>query len=217
MSMRLMFIVLPILIIGLPLNIYAQDMDEESMEGTSLTDKMWVGVNVGMSEPLGDPGTGGTFATGFAFKAFAQYDLSDKVKNLRVELSVGLSSWSEKAEGSTGSASVIPILVNGVYKLTDITSDISVFGYGGIGFNLHSWDTGDDGFNIVSQSNLGVNLGVGGSYPINPQMDLNLRVGYYLSLTSSLEVDVEGFGTLESEEDYGHAELPIMLGITYKL
>ena len=66
---------------------------------------------------------------------------------------------------------------------------------------------------IVSQSNLGINLGVGGSYPLNPQLDLNLRVGYYLSLTSSLEI--EGFGT--SDDDYGHGEVPIMLGITYKL
>ena len=216
MLMKTMLILLPMLIIGIPINIYAQDMDEEAA-GESSTGKLWVGMNVGMSEPLGDPGTGGTFGTGFAFKAFAQYDLSDKVKNLRAELSIGFSSWSEKAEGTEGSATVIPILINGVYKLTDITSDISVFGYGGIGFNLHSWDTGVDGFDIVSQSNLGINFGVGGSYPINPQLDLNLRVGYYLSLTSSLETEVEGFGTFESEEDYSHAELPIMLGVTFKL
>ena len=86
MSMRLMFIVLPILIIGLPLNIYSQDMDEESREGTSLTDRMWVGVNVGMSEPLGDPGTGGTFVTGIAFKACAKCERSDEMKDLRFTL-----------------------------------------------------------------------------------------------------------------------------------
>ena len=125
MHMKTMLTILPVLMIGLPVNIYAQDMDEEPMEGSS-SNKLWVGANVGVSEPWGNPGTGQTFATGFAFKAFAQYDLSDKVKNLRVELSIGLSSWSEKAEGTEGSATVIPILVNGVYKLADITPDISV-------------------------------------------------------------------------------------------
>jgi len=160
------------------------------MEGGSLTDKLWVGANVGLSEPWGDPGTGGISETGFAFKAFGQYDMSDKVKNLRVELSVGLSTRS--AISGDGSSTVIPILVNGVYKLTDITSDISVFGYGGLGFNLHSWDSGVDGIDIESQSVLGLNIGIGGSYPINKQMELNLRIGSYLSLTSSLDFTFAG-------------------------
>ena len=210
MRMKIVLMLLPAFVIGIPINIYAQDMDEEPM-GES---KIWVGANVGVSEPWGDPGTGGSFETGFAFKAFAQYDISDKVKNLRIELSVGLSTWS--ARSGDGSSSVIPILVNGVYKLADITPEISVFGYGGIGFNLHSWDTGVDGFDIESQSVLGLNAGVGGSYPINEQMELNLRIGAYLSLTSSLESTFAGT-TLTSDEDYGHIETPILIGITYKL
>ena len=213
MHMRIVLMLAPALILGIPINIYAQDMDEESMGG-SFADKVWVGANVGVSEPWGDPGTGGISETGFALKVFGQYDMSDKVKNLRVELSIGLSTWS--ANSGDGSSSVIPILVNGVYELADITPKISVFGYGGIGFNLHSWDTGVDGLDIESQSVLGLNVGVGGSYPINEQMEVNLRVGSYLSLTSSLEFTFAGT-TVTDDEDYSHYETPILIGITYKL
>lgn len=209
MCMKILLTLLPVFIISLSINSYAQDMDEDLIGG-SFTDKLWVGANVGVSEPWGDPGTGGFYVTGFALKSFGQYDLSDKVNNLIFELSIGFSTWA--AYSGNGSATVIPILVNGVYKLTDIMPEISVFMYGGIGFNLHSWDTDFDDSDIVSQSNLGINLGIGGSYPINPQFDLNLRVGYYLSFISSRETDGS-----KVDKDYGHSESPIMLGVTYKL
>ena len=117
MHIRIMVMLLPVLMIGLPINIYAQDMDDDPVDeesiGGSFTDKLWVGANFGVSEPFSDPGNGSDFATGFAFKAFAQYDLNDKVENLRLELSIGFSSWFTKEDlGGEGSASVIPILIN---------------------------------------------------------------------------------------------------------
>ena len=195
--------------------LFAQESEEMMTEG-SIMDKISVGANLGLTEPWGEPGSGTFLTTGFTFRAFAQYDLGDYVKNLKGELSFGYSKFSAISSGDNRAATVIPILVNGVYKIADITPDISVFGYGGLGLNLHSWDAANVNAEITNQTVLGFNVGVGGSYPINEKMELNLRVGTYISSTSSQEFTFEG-STFESADDYGHMESSILVCITYKL
>lgn len=178
-------------------------------------EKLSVGANVGPAEPWGDAGD--TYGTGFMFQPFVQYDLSDMVANLKLELSFGFESHSEKTEGAEGSATVIPILVNGVYNIASLMDGkVSILGVGGFGINMHSWDSGVEGLTYDGQTVLGVNFGAGATYAINEKMSASLRFGYYISFTSKLSGSINGT-SFESTEDYSHSSTPALIGITYKL
>lgn len=209
MRKMLSTVVLTILVLSLSTGAFAQDDDME-MEGTSFMDKLAVGAVVGLSEPWS--GVGDKYETGFMLLVIANYDLNDKVENLSAELHVGFSSYSSVGEGD-GSASVIPILLNAKYDITSITPEIGVFGFGGLGLNLHSWSVASGTNELGGQTVIGLNGGVGVSYKINPQINAQLRVGAYLSLTSGRELD----SGASIEEDYEHLNTPFMVGISYKL
>ena len=98
-------------------------------------------------------------------------------------------------------------------KYIPLTPDITVAAFGGLCINIHSFDSGVAGLDIESQSALGVKLGIKVAYPINPQLQLNVRVGYLKSFTS----DIETTGKFSSTKEYSHAETPILIGVTYKL
>lgn len=91
-------------------------------------------------------------------------------------------------------------------KYIPLTPDITVAAFGGLGLYIHSFDSGVAGLDIESQSALGVKLGFNVAYPINPQMELNVRVGYLISFTSDVNF-----------KEYSHAETPILIGVTYNL
>jgi len=212
MSKLFSTMMLTLLVLSLSMVAFAQEDDMDmGMGGSSLMDKLSVGVVGGLSEPWSD--LGGAYETGFMLLVNANYDLGDKVKNLSGELHFGFSSYS-RIGGEGESATVIPILLNVNYSITDVTPDIGLFGFGGLGLNLHSWDLGSDPNDLESQTVLGLNGGVGVSYKINPQIKAQLRVGAYLSLTSTRELDT---GAAYPPDDYAHLNTPIMVGISYKL
>lgn len=186
----------------------AQDEDMD-MEGGS-ANKISVGGVVGLSIPNGDPGLGGSYDPGFGLRVFGQYDIGDKVKDLKVELSLGYSVFTKKGVDTDGAAAT-SVFVNAVYNLSsvNITPEIGLFVFGGLGFFSLSWD---DTREIDNQSVLGLNGGLGVSYKMNAQMNLNLRLGGYLALT-----DKRVINGIEQNDDYGHLEVPVMVGVNYSL
>ena len=167
-----------------------------------------LGVSGGAAEPWSD--LGGNYATGFLVNVYGQYDLSEMVApNLMGELSVGLETHNEHDPGE-GSSSIIPILLNGVYDLSETVSlpgGIAAFIYGGVGLYLHSFDSGN-GADPESQTVFGVNGGIGGSHEINEQIAATLRVGGLTWFTSSL---------VEGGDDFSSLSTPILVGISYHL
>ena len=103
-------------------------------------------------------------------------------------------------------------MINGVYRIAKISSLVEMFGFSGLGVNFHSWPREDFGFSFDSQTVLGINLGLGGKIRINQKIDLNLRIGYYKSMTSNITIN-----GVEYLDDYNHAMVPVMLGISYRL
>lgn len=205
-------VALTILVLSLSTGAFAQDEDMEMEMETGTGGDISVGVLVGLSIPGGDPGTGGSFDPGFGFKAFGQYDLSAKVKDLAVELAVGLTMFNSKFEGNDASVSVTSVNVNVLYSLSNVKvmESVGLFVFGGPGFYSLSWDETRD---VTSQSVMGVNFGLGVNYKINPQVNANLRIGAGVALTEAREIN----GNLQGE-DYGHSELPsVKVGVTYSL
>ena len=211
MNKMLSTAVLALLISTMSTGAFAQDEDMDMEMDGGMASKISVGGVVGLSIPNGDPGLGGSYDPGFGGRVFGQYDLAEYVPDLSAELSVGFSTFSSKDEGSSNSTSVVSVLVNGVYNLSNvnITPEIGLFVFGGLGFYSLSWDESGD---VDSQSVLGLNGGLGVSYKMNAQMHLNLRLGGNLALTDKRVIDGN-----EQVDDYGHLEVPVMVGINYNL
>ena len=188
---------------------FAQDEDMDMEAGAA--NKISLGGVVGLSIPNGDPGLGGSYDPGFGLRVFGQYDIGDKVKDLKVELSLGYSVFTKKGVDTDGAAAT-SVFVNAVYNLSsvNITPEIGLFVFGGLGFFSLSWD--EEVGDVDTQSVLGVNGGLGVSYKLNAQMNLNLRLGGYLGMTDKRVIAGE-----EQLDDYGHLEVPVMVGVNYSL
>lgn len=171
-----------------------------------------IGLSIGPAEPYGDPGVKEGFGTGISIFSVIQYDLFRNIKDLSTEIAVGYSTFPDTIDNISFNSNVVLVMINGVYRIAKISSLVEMFGFSGLGVNFHSWPREDFGFSFDSQTVLGINLGLGGKIRINQKIDLNLRIGYYKSMTSNITIN-----GVEYLDDYNHAMVPVMLGISYRL
>lgn len=173
-------------------------------------------VNVGPVEPWGE--TGGIFDMGFHFGGGAIFKLSNfldlplALEPLNVEGLISYTSFAQKHDGD-GTASVIGVGITPRYDASDLIYDaldvepiVGVFGFLGLRYNNHSWDT----YPILedeSGSSFGLDIGVGVRYDINESVGLDLRFTQGLYIMSELD----------NYEDYSHSENGFLLGVTFKI
>ena len=171
-----------------------------------------IGFSIGPAEPWGDPGVGAGYGTGISIFSNIQYDPLRNIEELSIELAIGYTTFPDKFDFVSFKSNVNLVMINGLYKIVRISSSVEMFGFGGIGVNYHSWATGINSIEIDSQTVLGINVGFVAKILINQKIDLNLRIGYYKSMTSKLVVNGE-----DQVNDYSHVMVPLMLGISYRL
>ena len=173
-----------------------------------------IGFSIGPAEPWGDPGVGEGYGTGISIFSFIQQDFLREIigSDLNTELAIGYTTFPNKFAIVSANSNVLLVMINGLYKIVRISSSVEMFGFGGLGVNYHSWTTGINSKEIDSQTVLGINVGFVAKILISQKINLNLKWGYYKSMTSRLTS-----GGWESQDDYNHAMVSPMLGISYRL
>ena len=179
-------------------------------------------VNVGLIEPLGDPGTGALCDMGFHFgggaivKLSSFIDLPAVLDPLNVEGVVSYTSFARKDDGD-GTATVIGVGITPRYDVSDLVFDalgvepvVGIFGLLGLRYNYHSWDS-FSGLEAVledeSASSFGIDIGAGVKYNINESVGLDLRFTQGLYVMTA----IDAYG------DYSHSENGFLLGVTFKI
>ena len=195
------------------------------LHGQGLRENLAVGAHIWFAEPWGDPGTGAFFGPGPGLKLSAQYELTDIVGSLYGELMLGFESYSGKdGPFSEGSATVIPIQVNGLYDVTDLLPitlplEFAIFGFGGLGLNFHSWDWGKGAIEIEGQTSVAFTFGGGAHFTINDQIKATGRLSWQPFASTSTLKKADGSDLYDDPDlkDYAHGATGILLGVLYKL